>query len=197
MMGVAYSIPRVRGGLVALQTAAFRLRYGQYFGSGLRLYGWPIVSISPQSRFIVGHDCTMVSLSQFSEPGVNHPCVLRTLQPNASLVLGDHVGMSGVSICAGDSVTIGSECLLGANVFISDTDFHPIAAEQRRFSKGEAHTAPVEIGRNVFIGAGAYILKGTTVGDHAVVAAASVVVNDVPSRTIVAGVPARAVGVVP
>lgn len=50
---------------------------------------------------------------------------------------------------------------------------------------------PVHIGKNAWIGAGATILPGITVGDNAVVGAASVVTRDVAPDTIVVGNPAR------
>ncbi len=54
--------------------------------------------------------------------------------------------------------------------------------------------APVTIGDQVFIGANAVIQMGVTIGDEAVVAAGAVVTSDVAPRTIVGGVPARAIG---
>ena len=51
--------------------------------------------------------------------------------------------------------------------------------------------APIVIGKDVWIGSGAILLPGVHVGDGAVVAAGSVVREDVPPRTVVAGVPAR------
>lgn len=59
------------------------------------------------------------------------------------------------------------------------------------------HPAPVAIGRNVWIGANATILAGVTIGDDAVVAAASVVTKNVPAQAIVVGSPARVVRSVP
>lgn len=52
----------------------------------------------------------------------------------------------------------------------------------------------VTIKRNAYIGAGAIILPGVTVGEYSIVAAGAVVTKDVPPRTIVAGVPARVIG---
>ncbi|MCS3844617.1 acetyltransferase-like isoleucine patch superfamily enzyme [Microbacterium sp. AK031] len=56
---------------------------------------------------------------------------------------------------------------------------------------------PAEVRRNVWIGANATILAGVTIGDDAVVAAASVVTKNVPARSIVVGSPARVVRSVP
>lgn len=52
-------------------------------------------------------------------------------------------------------------------------------------------TAPIHIGRNVWIGAGAMILPGVTIGENAIIAAGAVVNKDVPANMIVGGVPAR------
>jgi hypothetical protein len=51
--------------------------------------------------------------------------------------------------------------------------------------------APVRLGANVWVGRSATILPGLTIGDHAVIAAGSIVMGDVPARTLMAGVPAR------
>jgi acetyltransferase-like isoleucine patch superfamily enzyme len=53
--------------------------------------------------------------------------------------------------------------------------------------------APIAIQRNVWLCAGAMVLQGVTVGEDSVVAAGAVVTRDVPSGTLVAGVPARVV----
>jgi acetyltransferase-like isoleucine patch superfamily enzyme len=54
-------------------------------------------------------------------------------------------------------------------------------------------TAPIRIGRGVWIAAGATVLQGVTVGEDAVVAAGAVVTKDVPPRTLVGGVPAQVI----
>ncbi|WP_376715052.1 DapH/DapD/GlmU-related protein [Janibacter limosus] len=67
-----------------------------------------------------------------------------------------------------------------------DHDVHP----DRR---SDMHPAPIVIGRKVWIGANATILKGVTIGDGAIVAAGAVVTKDVPADSIVVGAPARVV----
>jgi maltose O-acetyltransferase len=96
----------------------------------------------------------------------------------AELVLGHHAGFNyGVSICASSSIRIGGRCMLGALVRIRDDD--------------GTRVAPVVIGEEVWIAHGAIIEPGVTIGDRAVVAAGSVVMNDVPSATMAVGNPAR------
>jgi len=66
---------------------------------------------------------------------------------------------------------------------------HPRDAAQRR--DGLEFSRPVRIGRNVWIGGGAIILPGVTIGDDAIVGAGSVVTRDVPAGATVVGNPAR------
>lgn len=85
-------------------------------------------------------------------------------------------------------VTIGDDSLIGHNEVLAtlDHDVHP----DRR---ADMHPAPIVIGRKVWIGANATILKGVTIGDGAIVAAGAVVTKDVPADSIVVGAPARVV----
>jgi hypothetical protein len=155
--------------------------------------GMPIISLAPASRIYIGERSVLCSDSAYTALGINHAVVLRTLRPMAIIEIGADVGMSGASICAAMHISIGSGCLIGANVTIVDTDFHAIQSENRRYNKRfeDITTKPVQIGSNVFLGAGAIVLKGVTIGDNVVIGAGSVVTNDIPSNFIAAGNPAR------
>jgi acetyltransferase-like isoleucine patch superfamily enzyme len=194
MMAILYSIGGVRGGLLLVQRAAFRISTRAELGRDARVFGWPIVAVVPGSRIVVGERAMLISHSYFSAPGVSHPCVLRTIAQDAEILIGDDVGMSGCSVVAAGRVVIGDGCLLGADVMITDTDFHPLDPSRRREAPLDGAVAPVSLGQNVFVGAGARILKGVTIGPDAVIGAASVVTRDVPAGAIVAGAPARVVG---
>jgi maltose O-acetyltransferase len=85
-------------------------------------------------------------------------------------------------------IRIGSNCLVGCNVSIMNSDFHPISAAKRH--GGGYKCKFVEIKDNVFIGDNVIILKGVHIGDNAVIAAGSVVCDDVAANTIVRGNPA-------
>lgn len=190
-MSVLYSIPKLRGLVVRLQSIAFALWHRRTGVVAARVFGWPIVTVAPGSRVILGRHVTFISHSRFSEIGVSHPVVLRTLAPDAVLAIGDDVGMSGCTVCAATSVIIGRRCLLGADVFIADSDFHAVDPAARRRRERQAPAAPVRLGDNVFVGTRAMILKGVTIGDDAVIGAGSVVTSDIPAGAVAAGVPAR------
>lgn len=85
-------------------------------------------------------------------------------------------------------IIIGNDCLVGTNVSIINSDFHPIGASKRHTS--EPKSKDVVIGNNVFIGSNVSICKGVHIGDNAVIANGAVVFDDVKANTIVRGNPA-------
>ncbi|KAI9295216.1 maltose O-acetyltransferase [Neoconidiobolus thromboides FSU 785] len=93
----------------------------------------------------------------------------------------------GVTILDSATVEFGDGVLVGPNVHIY-TATHPIEADLR---KEFIYTKPVKIGNNVWIGGGAIVLPGVTIGDRSTVAAGAVVTKDVPKDVVVGGSPAR------
>ena len=85
-------------------------------------------------------------------------------------------------------VTIGDRTQIGPGVQILTAD-HPRDAAKR--ASGLEFGRPVRIGRDVWIGGGAIILPGISIGDAAVIGASSVVTRDVPAGAIAFGNPAR------
>jgi len=86
------------------------------------------------------------------------------------------------------NVIIGDNCLVGTNVSIINSDFHPISIKDRHACTQKSKD--VVIGNNVFIGSNVSICKGVTIGDNAVIANGSVVFDNVKANTIVKGNPA-------
>lgn len=95
-------------------------------------------------------------------------------------------------IDASERIEVMRGTMIGPHCFITDhdhgTDANVDIMEQPLVG------SPVVVGEDVWIGAGATILKGVTIGDGAIVGAGSVVTKSVASREIVAGVPARVIG---
>ncbi|WP_144710132.1 DapH/DapD/GlmU-related protein [Curtobacterium pusillum] len=163
--------------------------------SSVSFAGKPILTTVPESRIRLGPRARLVSTSRSTDLGVNHPVVLRTLVSGARILIGRDVGISGGSICAASLVQIGDGVLIGANVTIADTDFHPVDSSARRYAplppprEGDA----VVIGDNVFIGTAAVILKGSRIGSNSVVGAGAIVKGHFASGSVIAGNPARSI----
>jgi maltose O-acetyltransferase len=118
--------------------------------------------------------------------------LLQTRNPNAKIVIGEASWFNNnVSIVANQQITIGDRCAIGDLVSIYDCDYHEINPATRYRSTGL--TKPVRIGNNVWLGSRVIVLKGVTIGDNSVIAAASVVTKPIPANCIAAGNPARVI----
>ena len=94
----------------------------------------------------------------------------------------------GVRIGAADDISVGDNCMIASNVYITDSDWHDI---YNRITMGK--TGPVKIANNVWIGDSAIVCKGVTIGENSVIGAGAVVVDSVPANCIAAGNPAKIV----
>ena len=164
---------------------------GVQVGPGWRCYGLPIIQRHRHSHIRIGQGMNLRSAPMSNPLGPNHPVIISTRRPGASLTIGDDFGMTGGSLVCDERITIGSRVWVGANAVIADTDFHPLDAALRRVQPLAAKTAPIAIADDVFMGMNALILKGVHIGEGAVIAAGSVVSRDVPPRTVAAGNPAQ------
>jgi len=95
-------------------------------------------------------------------------------------------------IFSSNSISIGNDCLIAPFTYFVDSD-HGID-KSANINQQPNTTSPIFIGNDVWVGTGAKILKGTTIGDGAVIAAGSLVKNDVEPYTIVGGTPAVKIG---
>ena len=87
-------------------------------------------------------------------------------------------------------IFVGDNVMFGPNVIIA-TAGHPVDPPLRE--KVAQFNIPVRIGKNVWIGAGAIVLPGVTIGDHSVIGAGSVVTKDIPDNVCAAGNPCRVI----
>jgi acetyltransferase-like isoleucine patch superfamily enzyme len=104
--------------------------------------------------------------------------------------LGDRVFVNrGALITAHTDIHIGDDVLIGPYVVVNSGDHNYSDLTQPIRNQGHK-ASPIAIGNDVWLGAHCVILRGVKIGDGAVVAAGAVVINDVPPRTLVAGIPA-------
>ena len=85
-------------------------------------------------------------------------------------------------------IYVGDYTMFGPNVTVA-TAGHPILPELRK--EGYQYNAPINIGKNCWIGAGAIILPGITIGDNVVIGAGSIVTKDIPSNVVAVGNPCK------
>jgi maltose O-acetyltransferase len=166
---VLSTCPRVSGAPVVLQPVLFVGPGEVVLGDGVQ-FGW---KNSP--LFYSGY------------------CYVEVSRPHAQIEVGDRTEFNNNLMLKseGAGIRVGRDGLFGAHIEIFDSNFHDLDPRRRR--EGTVAVAPVEIGDNVFVGMGAKILKGVTIGSDSVIGAGAVVSASIPCGVIAAGNPARVI----
>ena len=154
-------------------------------GSGIFVKKGCRFSMGAGCRVFVKKGARLFVLGNFSFWGRNHVQVM----PGACLVFGTGYINAGVRIDCAKHVHIGN-AIIGYDTYITDTDYHVLTD-----ADGNVLNPPADVifGGHVWVGQGATVLKGVTVGRGAVIGAKSLVCRDVPEACAVAGNPASVV----
>lgn len=117
------------------------------------------------------------------------PCSVLNIRNDGSFSIGDSYINSHARINCESQIAIGDGCAIGWNLQMDDSNHH------RVWVNGEESTRydPIQIRDNVFIGHDVTVKKGVTINEGAIVASESVVTDDVPAETLVAGTPAEVI----
>lgn len=152
---------------------------GGSVGRGLRVDRGVVLRWRPHGGLVLGNDIYL---------GVG---VVLDVPPPARLQLGDHVKLMHYDvIAAAESIEIGTWTQIAEHCSIRDSD-HGMAPD--RPMRSQQVSAPTRIGGDVWIGRGSVVLKGTDIGDGAVIGANSVVRGSIPAMAIAVGAPARVI----
>lgn len=101
---------------------------------------------------------------------------------NSILEIGDNVGIGPNNrIITRKKISIGNNTILGPNVLVYDHDH--VFDKDTGVKKNEYVSSEISIGMNCWIGANVIILKGSKIGDNCLIAAGSIVTEDVPTGT--------------
>lgn len=155
--------------------------------------GVPYIDISRKGGHLsIGNHFRMNNGMRGNVIGYNCPCCF-VVRDNASIYIGDYVGMSQTTIIAVKNVVILNNVKFGGGVKLYTTDFHSLNWEIRKSCDdfNNQKSASITIGNDVFIGAGSIILKGVNIGDRSIIGAGSVVSKSIPPNEIWAGNPAK------
>jgi acetyltransferase-like isoleucine patch superfamily enzyme len=114
-------------------------------------------------------------------------CVICTWHGDVILKDGASIGIGSIVL---GPVLIGENSACSQNCFISGQSHH-YEDISKNFLRQGIHTSQVVIGKNVWIGANSVILPGIKIGDNSVIGAGSIIIEDVPAYSVVAGNPAK------
>lgn len=158
------------------------------FGRGSCL-GFPIEALFGVEEMYIGQDCL---IGRYCTLSVGYGPTQAVL-PERALIIGDRC-IIGARACitAHQSIEIGDDVWFGKDVFVSDAS-HGYADPNVPIGLQFGEHKSVRIGSGSWIGHGAMILPGASIGRNVVVAAGSVVRGEIPDHSVIAGVPARVV----
>ena len=161
-----------------------RRRYLTPYGRRLKLDG--LAFIGPGVILQIGRQAS-IELGRWS--WIGHGTKIRAHEGVVSIGAKTVLGQE-CTISAFQHVSIGRECVIADRVMLIDFD-HGVVEVERPVRLQGIYKRDVRVGNNVWIGYGACILRGVTVGDNAIIGTSAVVTHDVPANAVVAGVPAR------
>lgn len=160
---------------------------------GKRVYFKKIPSIYKVRKAVIsiGNGTTINSNNFGYHLNMNSKTKIIADRKESVIIIGENCRIHGTCIHAFNTIKIGNNCLIAANTNIIDANGHLLSFDNpsNRINTVDLGK-PITIHDNVWIGANCLILGGVVIGNGAVVAANSVVKNNVPSMSVAAGNPA-------
>jgi acetyltransferase-like isoleucine patch superfamily enzyme len=159
-----------------------KLRFGR------RLQTDGICFICPRVKLEIGPDATL-RIGRWA--WIGHACKIRVHEGEVSIGAKTVIGQE-CTISAYQHVSIGRECIIADRTMMIDFD-HGVTEVERPIRAQGIYKRDVRVGHNVWIGYGACILRGVSVGENSVIGTSAVVTKDVPANAVVGGVPASVI----
>jgi acetyltransferase-like isoleucine patch superfamily enzyme len=157
-----------------------KLRYGKRFQTDGMCF------ICPRVKFEIGKHATL-RIGRWS--WVGHDSKIRVHEGEVSIGAKTVMGQE-CTISAYQHVSIGRECIIADRVMLIDFD-HGVVEVERPIRLQGIYKRDVRVGSNVWMGYGACVLRGVSVGHNSIVGTNAVVTKDVPENAVVGGVPAK------
>jgi acetyltransferase-like isoleucine patch superfamily enzyme len=122
---------------------------------------------------------------------LGHDCKVRVHEGEVSIGAKTVIGQE-CTISAYQHVSIGRECIIADRVMLIDFD-HGVTEVERPTRLQGIYKRDVRVGHNVWIGYGACVLRGVTLGDNSVIGTNTVLTRSFPANAVLAGAPARVI----
>jgi acetyltransferase-like isoleucine patch superfamily enzyme len=155
---------------------------------GKRLQTDGICFICPRVTLEIGPHATL-RIGRWA--WIGHGSKIRVHEGEVSIGAKTVIGQD-CTISAYQHVSIGRECIIADRVMMIDFD-HGVTEVDRTIRAQGIYKRDVRVGHNVWIGYGACLLRGVSVGDNSVIGTSSVVTKEVPANAVVGGTPARVI----
>jgi len=137
------------------------------------------ISMYENSKIIIGGNVTL-----------SHGSLIRVGENAILEFVGTSITNINLTIDCKQLIRIGNDTMVGSDVIIYDSDFHPTAYSNKEFV---THTSPVFIGDHVWIGTRAMIMKGSNIGMGSIIGANAYFTSQVHANTLVACTPSRVI----
>ncbi len=162
--------------------AWLKLRHGK------RLQTDGLCFICPGVKLEIGREATL-RIGRWA--WIGHGSKIRVHEGEVSIGAKTVIGQEA-TISAFQHVSIGRECIIADRVMLIDFD-HGVTEVERPIRLQGIYKRDVRVGHNVWIGYGACILRGVSVGENAIIGTSAVVTDNVDANAVVAGIPARVI----
>ena len=189
--------PRIKKSIYRSWNQFYFWAWGVEIGKRMKVYNK--IYLLGKGKIKIGDDFHFTSGDSINPICRNIRGTLYTMTPISRIEIGNRVGMSSTCIWAKESITIGNDVNIGGDCLIMDNDVHPHDYLNRRciykknINEELIPTSPIKIDDDVWIGARCLILKGVHIGARSIIAAGSVVTNDIPADVIAGGNPCRVI----
>ena len=147
-----------------------------------------IAFVCPGVKFEIGKNAK-VHLGRWS--WVGNGCKIRAHEGEVRLGAKSVMGQE-CTISSFQRVEIGRECIIADRVMLIDFD-HGVVEVERPIRFQGIYKRDVKVGHNVWMGYGAAVLRGATIGDNSIIGTYAVVTKDIPPNSVAAGVPAKVI----
>jgi acetyltransferase-like isoleucine patch superfamily enzyme len=166
---------------------------GFHCNSSCRIQGNPRIKVVPSAKIVLGDNVVLNSNPEGYHAGMSFPVTLIADRPDASIAIGTSSRLHGCCIHAWSNIKIGEKCLFAAGSQIIDAHGYVTDLEYARVrSQVSDDPDPIVIGSFCWIGLGALVMKGVTLGEGCTVGANSVVMaGEYPPFSLVVGSPAK------
>lgn len=181
----------------------FYMRYNYVFfflnnakvGYNFRVYNAFFLTTFDSSKIVIGNNFLFTSGGSYNPLSRNIKGSIR-VNKDASLIIGDNVGISSACIWVHKSICIGNNVKIGGDCILIDSDCHSLNYLDRRNDYDDLvnkEDKEIVIEDDVLIGARCIVLKGVHIGSRSIIGAGSVVTKDIPSDCIAAGNPCKVI----